>query len=138
MPLIRITLAAGKPAAYRQAIGDGIHRALVSALRAPADDRFQIITEAPAEGLIYDPAYLGIRRTGDIVFIQAWIRRGRDTAMKQDFFRQVAANLAADPGIAPGNIFITLQENGLDDWSFGEGEAQYVLNPPPALANPAP
>ncbi len=29
MPLVRISLSAGKPADYRRAIGDGIHQAMV-------------------------------------------------------------------------------------------------------------
>jgi len=136
MPLIRITLAAGKSRDYCQAVGEGVHRALVSALQVPQDDRFQIVSELAGNALIYDPGYLGIRRDDDIVFIQVFLRRGRDVAMKQEFYRQVAANLTGDPGVAAGNIFITLHENGLEDWSFGDGEAQYVIHPPAAPKQP--
>jgi 4-oxalocrotonate tautomerase len=58
MPLVRIALRAGKSATYRRAIGDGIHRAMVDTLAVPEHDRFQIITEHSADGLIYDPEYL--------------------------------------------------------------------------------
>jgi phenylpyruvate tautomerase PptA (4-oxalocrotonate tautomerase family) len=45
MPLVRISLREGKPAAYRRAIGEGIHRAMVETINVPAQDRFQVITE---------------------------------------------------------------------------------------------
>lgn len=137
MPLVRITHAAGKPATYRHALADGVHAALVETLNVPADDRFQIVTEQTVDGLIYDNQYLGIRRSDDLVFIQVFLRRGRSTAMKQDFYRRIADNLARNPGLAANDVFITLSENGLDDWSFGQGRAQYVENPPrPLTATP--
>jgi phenylpyruvate tautomerase PptA (4-oxalocrotonate tautomerase family) len=136
MPLIRITHAAGKSPAYRQAIADGVHQALVGSLNVPADDRFQIVTEQPADGLIFDRDYLGIRRSADIVFIQVFLRRSRSSAMKQEFYRQVAAHLTAAPGLSANDIFITLSENDLADWSFGQGRAQYIDQPPAHLTAP--
>src|SRR5207302_6027919 len=97
MPLVRITLAAGKSPAYRQAITDGVHQALVASLQVPADDRFQIISEQASDSLIFDRTYLGIERTADIVFIQVFLRHGRSPAMKQDFYRRVADHLTRDP-----------------------------------------
>jgi hypothetical protein len=136
MPLVRITLGAGKSPAYRRAVADGVHQALVDSLQVPADDRFQIITELAGDHLIFDRNYLGIQRSDDIVFIQVFLRQGRSPAMKQDFYRLVAANLTRDPGLAAGDIFVTLMENELADWSFGEGRAQYVENPPRLPAQP--
>jgi phenylpyruvate tautomerase PptA (4-oxalocrotonate tautomerase family) len=136
MPLIRISHAAGKSPADRQAIADGVHNALVGTLNVPTDDRFQIISEQAAGSLIFDTDYLGIRRSADIVFIQVFLRRGRTVAMKQDFYRQVAQNLTANPGLAANDIFITLSENELADWSFGQGRAQYIEQPPQQVPAP--
>lgn len=137
MPLIRIALAAGKPLSYRQAIADGVHHALIDSLKAPVNDRFQIVSEQPADSLIFDNQFLGIHRSADLVFIQVFLRRGRTTEMKQDFYRQVAANLTANPGLSANDIFITLSENDVDDWSFGQGRAQYVENPPQPVTTSA-
>jgi len=134
MPLVRINLAAGKSTAYRQAIGDGVHAAMVATLKVPANDRFQLITEHSAETLIYDRNFLGVARSDDTVFIQIFLRQGRSVAMKQDFYRQVAANLAANPGLHVNDTVIVLTENDLPDWSFGQGRAQYVEQPPQNLA----
>jgi hypothetical protein len=43
---------------------------MVEGAAVPEQDRFQIITEHPPSGLIYDPTYLGIQRTNDIVMVQ--------------------------------------------------------------------
>jgi len=133
MPLVRITHAAGKPLPYRRALADGVHAALVETLNVPADDRFQIVTEQPADGLIFDSNYLDIQRSADLVFIQVFLRRGRSTEMKQDFYRRVTEKLTLDPGLAANDVFIALSENELADWSFGQGRAQYVEQPPRPL-----
>ena len=126
MPLVRIDLLQGKSADHRRAIGDGVHRALVEAFKAPADDRFQVITQHAPGSLVYDPDYLGIHRTDDVVFIQIVAGKWRDTATKKELYRQIAANLSRSPGLRPEDIVITLTPNDRDDWSFGRGEAPYV------------
>jgi len=60
MPLARIDLAEGKAADYRRTIGEVVYDAQVEVLKAPKDDRFQVITEHPAQDFIFDPSYLGI------------------------------------------------------------------------------
>jgi phenylpyruvate tautomerase PptA (4-oxalocrotonate tautomerase family) len=129
MPLVRISLRRGKPAAYRRAIADGVHRALIDAIGIPADDRFQVISEHDADGLIYDANYLGIARTDDVVFVQIALRRGRTDDMKRALYRRIAANLGNDPGLRAQDVLIALVENDLADWSFGAGEAQYLARP---------
>ena len=126
MPLVRISLLAGKPAAYRRAIGDGIHQAMVETLAVPEHDRFQIITEHDARGLIYDPVYLGIDRTDDIVLVQITLSAGRKPKQKRDFYARAAALLAQEPGLKPQNLFINLVEVAWENWSFGEGKSQYT------------
>jgi 4-oxalocrotonate tautomerase len=126
MPLVRISLLAGKPAAYRHAIGDGIHQAMVETLAVPEHDRFQIITEQDAGGLIYDPVYLGIDRTDDIVLVQVTLSAGRKPKQKRDFYARAAALLAQEPGLKPQNLFINLVEVAWENWSFGEGKSQYT------------
>jgi len=126
MPLVRIDLRAGKSAAHRKAIADGVHRALVEAVDIPAADRFQIITEHAADGLIYDPSYPGIQRSDEVVFIQIAWRRGRSVEKKKALYRRIAELLAVDPGLRKQDVFVGLMENDAPDWSFGDGEAQYA------------
>jgi phenylpyruvate tautomerase PptA (4-oxalocrotonate tautomerase family) len=126
MPLVRIDLRAGKPAEYRRAIADGIHRAMVEALAVPEHDRFQVITEHDASGLIYDASYLGIRRDDDVVLVQITLSAGRKPPQKREFLARAAALLAESPDLEPRNLVINLVEVVWENWSFGEGKAQYL------------
>ena len=60
MPLVRIDLRQGTSPAYRKAIADGVHTAMIESLAIPPDDRFQVIGERDPASLIYDPQYFGI------------------------------------------------------------------------------
>ena len=130
MPLVRISLQSGKPDSYRATIGDQVYEAMRETLHIPDGDRFQIITEHSASALIADPSFMGMQRSADFVVIQIFLSRGRTTDTKQSLYRRISERLASSPGVRPDDIFILLTEVGLDDWSFGRGEAQYVLNPP--------
>jgi phenylpyruvate tautomerase PptA (4-oxalocrotonate tautomerase family) len=126
MPLARIDLVAGKPAAYRRTIGDVVYEAMLATLNIPKDDRFQVISEHPAENLIADENYLGIRRTRDCVFIQVTLRGGRTLDQKKAFYKAVADGLHAKLNLRREDVFISLVENAKDDWSFGNGLATYA------------
>jgi 4-oxalocrotonate tautomerase len=125
MPLVRIAFRAGKSAQYRQAVADEVHRALVEAASVPELDRFQILTEHAPGDLIYDPTYLGIKRTDDIVMIQVTLNQ-RTQQVKVALYKAIAARLAKNPGMRPEDMLISLVPVSPEDWSFGEGKAQYV------------
>jgi 4-oxalocrotonate tautomerase len=96
MPLVRISLREGKSEEYKRALGDGVHRAMVEAIEAPAQDQFQIITEHPASGLVYDPTYLGVQRTENIVMVQITLSTGRKPPQKRKLFKRMAEILDCD------------------------------------------
>lgn len=129
MPLVRITLAEGKSADYRRAIADGVHRALVSAAAVPADDRFQVVEQVPADALVWDPAYLGQQRTKDVVFVQVFLNVGRTTEVKKTLYAAIANELAAAPGVRREDVLVNLVEVAKENWSFGGGIMSY---PPPS------
>ena len=126
MPLVRISLREGKPAAYRRAIADGVHRAMVETINVPALDRFQIITEHAPDSLIYDPAYLDIERTDDVVFVQITLNAGRSTDQKRALYARLTGLLEESPGVRPQDVLISLVEVRRENWSFGNGQAQYA------------
>jgi phenylpyruvate tautomerase PptA (4-oxalocrotonate tautomerase family) len=125
MPLVRIALREGKSADYRGAIADEVHRALVEVASVPELDRFQILTEHAASDLIYDANYLGVKRTDDIVMIQITLNQ-RTQAVKLAIYAAIAARLKINPGVRPEDVLISLVPVTPEDWSFGEGKAQYV------------
>ena len=125
MPLVRIALRQGKTTAYRAAVGEAIHRAMVATIDVPPDDRFQIFSEHPPDGLIADPGYLGIRRGEEFLAIQITLNAGRSPEKKQALYAAIAENLSKDPGIAKGDVLINLVEVPRENWSFGEGKMSY-------------
>jgi phenylpyruvate tautomerase PptA (4-oxalocrotonate tautomerase family) len=126
MPLARIDLTQGKSAEYRQTVGDVIYDAMIETLNVPDGDRFQIITEHPAGGLIADPDYLGIHRSNDCVFIQVTLNEGRTVEQKSAFYAAIADGLHERLGLRRQDVLISLVEVSKVNWSFGNGEAQYA------------
>ena len=126
MPLVRVSLRRGKPAAYRKAILDGIYRAMISAFDVPNEDRFMVINEYDEPDFSYSNNYLGIVRTDDLILIQITANNTRTVEQKKAFYRQIVENLRKDPGVRPEDVFISLVEVLKEDWSFGNGIAQYA------------
>jgi 4-oxalocrotonate tautomerase len=126
MPLARISLRRGKPAAYRKAILEGLYQALRETFNVPEGDRFMIITEHDTDDFVYDANYLGIARSDDLVIIQITVSNTRPTAQKQQLYRRIVEKLTENPGLRPEDVFINLVEVLPENWSFGHGEAQYV------------
>jgi phenylpyruvate tautomerase PptA (4-oxalocrotonate tautomerase family) len=126
MPLARIELAQGKSVEYRKTIGEVVYDAMVETLKAPKDDRFQIIAEHASDNFIVDPNYLGIQRSKDCVIIQMTLNEGRTLDQKRAFYKAVATGLQQRLNMRPQDVFISLVEVKKENWSFGNGEAQYA------------
>jgi phenylpyruvate tautomerase PptA (4-oxalocrotonate tautomerase family) len=133
MPLVRISLMKGRPALGRQ-IGAVVYRAMVDTIDVPADDNFQVVTEHDPDSLIYDPGYLGIRRTDGFVAIQITLTEGRTVEAKKRLFATIAQRLRRELGARPEDVFVNLVEVKKENWSFGNGVAQYVPDPAAAHA----
>jgi phenylpyruvate tautomerase PptA (4-oxalocrotonate tautomerase family) len=126
MPLVRIDLLEGKPPEYRTQVGQIVYQALLDAFTVPKDDRFQIVTEHPKAELLFDRDYLGIHRSDDCIFVQITLSSGRTVEMKQRFYKAVADGLHEALKLRREDVFISLVEVPKENWSFGNGEAQYV------------
>jgi 4-oxalocrotonate tautomerase len=126
MPLVRIDMRRGKPPAYRRAICDGIYSAMTETFSVPEDDRFMIVNEHDAGNFIHAESYLDISYTDDLVIIQITANDTRTVEQKQAFFARLAALLAEKPGLRKEDVFINLVECKKENWSFGNGIAQYV------------
>lgn len=126
MPLLHISLRAGKPEAYRQAIFDSLYRAMRETFNVPEDDQFMTITEHDAASFRYGASYLGIARTDDVVFIQISAMNTRTAEQKKALFRRIAELLGENPGIRPEDVFVNLIEGVKENWSLGNGLAQYA------------
>ena len=126
MPLSRVSLRRGKPAAYRKAILDGVYRAMRAVFDVPDEDRFMTITEHDEDNFSYSKSYLGIARSDDLVMIQLTVNNTRTVEKKRALYRAIVENLTADPGLRGEDILINLVEVLPENWSFGNGIAQYA------------
>ena len=122
MPLARIDLIKGEPSDYRRTIGNVVYKAMVENLKAPENDRFQVINEHDADNFVYDPTFFGIERSADVVFVQLTLAEGRTLEQKRGFYKQVVDELK----LRREDVFISLVGTGRDDWSFGNGESSLV------------
>jgi phenylpyruvate tautomerase PptA (4-oxalocrotonate tautomerase family) len=126
MPLVRIDLRRGKPSAYKVAICDGVYRAMRETFSVPDEDRFVIVNEHDDDNFIYSENYLGIVRSSDLVIIQITANNTRATEQKKALYARIAALLAEDPGLRPQDVLINIVDVAKENWSFGNGVAQYA------------
>ena len=126
MPLVRIDIKQNPDHTFGKRVGEQIYAALRSCIDVPEHDNFQILTEHDARHLVYDPQYLGIQRSDGVVFIQITISEGRSVEKKQLLFKTIADNLHAELAVRLEDVFINLIEVKKENWSFGNGIAQYV------------
>ena len=103
---------------------------MVEHLNVPERDRFQVIGEHAPGRLVYDPQYLGVERTDGFAFVQVFLSAGRTTEQKRAFYARLAELLEGGPAkMRPEDVAVGLVENTREDWSFGNGEAQYLVLP---------
>ena len=122
MPFARIDLAHGKDAEYRATVADVVYGGIVGVFKAPAGDRFMIIGEHSKENFVYDPDFLDIKRSPDLIIIQVTSTVGNTKEQKLAFFKQTADELNRRLGVRREDVFISLVFVDREDWSFGNGE----------------
>ena len=126
MPIVRISLMKGKPEGFGKKVGDAVYRTMIETINVPAKDNFQIITEHDKGTLIYDPSYLDIRRTDGIIIIQITLNEGRTVDLKKNFYKALAERLNQELGVRMEDVLVSLVEVKKENWSFGNGVAQYA------------
>ena len=125
MPLVRVSMREGKPVAYRRAVGEAIHQAMVETINVPAPDRFQLFFEHRGESFVADATYLGIDRGEDLIVIQITLNQGRTLEQKKALYARIAEKLLRDPGVRPQDVMVNLVEVPKENWSFGNGKMSY-------------
>lgn len=98
-------------------------------LNVPEHDRFQVITEHTKASRPFDiegtSAYIG----HDCIFFQITLNSGRSTELKQRFYKALADHLHEGVKIRKEDVLINFVEVPKKNWSFDNGEAQYVTPP---------
>ena len=127
MPLVTVTLRQGKDAAFKTAVLEGVHRALVSSGVPPAD-RFHRVLELAPEDFRYDPTYpdLATPRSADFVLIEVLLSVGRSPKVKRQIAAELVAALRESPGLDPDDVMLVFNETRWENWAFGGGRFIHV------------
>jgi 4-oxalocrotonate tautomerase len=126
MPFVRIDLKRGKSAEYRKTLGEIVYKAMLDVINVPQNDKFQIITEHDRGDLNYAESYLGNSYSDDLIFIQITLNAGRSVEMKKALYKRIVDDFQNQLQGRPDDIFISLVEVAKENWSFGNGIAQYA------------
>ncbi|WP_064117623.1 tautomerase family protein [Pseudomonas fluorescens] len=126
MPLVRVDIKQHTDPTFAKRIGEQIYAAMRSTINVPEHDNFQILNEHDGEHFIFDPQYLGIQRSEHLVIIQITLNEGRTLEQKKALYQTIADNLNTQLGIRLEDVFINLVEVKKENWSFGNGIAQYA------------
>ncbi|MCK0769810.1 tautomerase family protein [Chromohalobacter canadensis] len=121
MPLVTISVPDHRPALWRKQVADIVNAAVIETLDFPPDDRYQLIQTLPAEQIELQD------RNRDAIVLQLTMRAGRPSHAKQAFYQRIVDDLASQADLDPANVMIVITENADADWSFGHGEAQFLV-----------
>src|ERR1700712_1057323 len=126
MPLVRVSLSAGKSDDYKKAIGDGVYQALRETFAVPDEDRFVTVSEHSEGEFQFSKTYMDIARTDGLVILQITVSNTRTVEQKKALFARIVELLSQEPGLRKEDVFINLLEVAKENWSFGNGVAQYA------------
>jgi phenylpyruvate tautomerase PptA (4-oxalocrotonate tautomerase family) len=125
MPLIRIDAIAGRTPQQVKHVLDAAHRAMLTAFQVPERDRYQIYEEHAPGHFIVEDTGLGIARTNQVIVVTV-ISRPRSQEAKQKFYAELCRELKDACGIEASDVMVSIVTNSDEDWSFGNGRAQFL------------
>ncbi|MGE6356889.1 tautomerase family protein [Flavobacterium sp. NPDC079362] len=125
MPFVRISLPKKLSLETKNTISESIHESLIQEFHIPKDDYFHVIEELEPHQIKYPESYLSISHSEDIVYVQITAGQGRTLEQKKKLYHEIATRISTSTAILINNVIIVLLENnGLENWSFGNGEIQ--------------
>lgn len=117
MPVVRITIRSGKSPAYKKALLDGVHTALVQAFKIPEQDRFQTLHELDSDRFELPPS-----KSDNAAIIEITAFKGRSNEAKKQLYQSIVNTLVNDPGVKGDDILIVLHEPPLENWGIRGGK----------------
>jgi|WetSurMetagenome_2_1015567.scaffolds.fasta_scaffold202939_1 phenylpyruvate tautomerase PptA (4-oxalocrotonate tautomerase family) len=117
MPLVKVEITQGKSQGYKSAILDGIHEALVTAFKIPADDINQRLYELPGKNFEKRNT-----KSSNFTIIEITVFKGRSYEAKELLYAEIVKNLSRNPGIEGDDILIVLNEQPLENWAVSGGK----------------
>jgi phenylpyruvate tautomerase PptA (4-oxalocrotonate tautomerase family) len=125
MPLVYVDLIEGRDPELVRSLLDTAHEALVEAFELPPRDRYQVVSTHPAREIVAWDTGLGFHRSDQLVIVHIVSRR-RTRRQKQKLYALLAEKLLKQCGLDPTDLIVSITENDDEDWSFGQGQAQFL------------
>ena len=125
MPLAKIHILEGQYDEPRLGrLSQAVQQSLISVLKIPPDDSFQIIHELPRRRFLHTPSFLGLKYSDDFIVLEIAFISGRPKETRLALLKELNARIAAGAGISPDDLMIGLFEGPGENFSFGQGLAQ--------------
>ena len=125
MPLAKIHVLEGQYDEGRLSnVSRAVQGALISILKVPSEDFFQIIHVLPLNRLLHTPSFLGMNYSDDFIVLEIAFITGRPKETRLALLKELNARIVAGAGISPDDLLIQLSEGPGENFSFGRGEAQ--------------
>ena len=125
MPLLTFDVIQGRSESELRTLLDAAHRAVLTAFKVPARDRYQIVHENKSYQMVFQDTGLGFERTNNLVMVRVYTSP-RSEEQKTLFMAELARELLENCGVKGTDLMISFITNSKGDWSFADGEAQYL------------
>lgn len=125
MPLVRFDALDGRSDAEIKTLLDAAHRAIVRAFHINDRDRYQVYSTRPKPRFVMQDTGLGIPRTDKMLVITVY-SKSRSEILKKRLYQEMTEELSRSSSVAKSDVMICIVENSSADWSFGNGEAQFL------------
>jgi hypothetical protein len=125
MPLAKIYVLEGRYDEPRLSkVSGAVQDALISVLKIPPDDFFQIIHELPRNRFLHTRSFLGMNYSDDLILLEIAFIAGRPKETRLVLLKELNERIVAGAGISPDDLMIQLSEYPGENFSFGQGLAQ--------------
>ncbi|MGX5791786.1 tautomerase family protein [Staphylococcus equorum] len=125
MPLIKLDMIKGREKEEIKSILDITYNVMLDAFQAPKGDKYLIVNQHEDYEMEILDTGLGIERTNDVIVFTI-VSRPRTKEQKTTFYKNLVNTLHDKVGIRKEDIMISLVENTDENWSFFNGEAQFL------------
>ncbi|WP_143306246.1 tautomerase family protein [Chitinophaga vietnamensis] len=127
MPFVQVYHGNHFSQSEKKQISLAIHSSLADHFNVPENDYFQVFRQVAPEDFFFPDSFLDVPHTANLLYVHITARAGRTLEKKQALYQAIASRIAAATSVKVEDVIIILVENDLAGWSFGRGQAQYVI-----------
>ena len=125
MPIAKIHVLEGRYDERRlRSVSRAVQEALISVLKIPPDDFYQIIHVLPRNHFLHTPSFLGLNYSDDLILLELTFITGRPKETRLALLKELNERIVAAARISPDDLLVTFYEIAGENVSFGQGLAQ--------------